>query len=104
MNASLKPVIAAIVDEFGQSCPLASSFPSAVHCLVKHQDSFEEAMINNARAGGDNAGRAGLVGAWLGAFLGIEGVPRKWRDRLAANEQIASAAKRLITNTVRTAV
>jgi ADP-ribosylglycohydrolase len=96
MNASLKPVIKTIVDEFGQSCPLASSFPSAVHCIVKHGDSFEDAMLNNARAGGDNAGRAGMIGAWAGALLGVEGIPREWRKRLAAAERIAALTERLV--------
>ncbi len=96
MNASLKSVIAATVDEFGQSCPLASSFPSAVHCVIKHGDSFEDAMINNARAGGDNAGRAGLIGAWIGALLGINGVPREWREGLAAKERITALVDRLV--------
>lgn len=96
MAASLKPVQSAIVDEFGQSCPLASSFPSCVHAAVKHWDSFEQAMLNNARAGGDNAGRAGMLGAWIGAMLGLQGVPREWRERLAARERIEGLVERLI--------
>ena len=57
-NADTKSVEAATA-EFGQSCPLEHSIPSAMHCLSKHADSYPEAMHANAAAGGDNAGRAG---------------------------------------------
>jgi ADP-ribosylglycohydrolase len=96
MNASLKSVHQAIVDEFGQSCPLASSFPSSVHCTVKHSESYEDAIVANARAGGDNAGRAGMIGAWLGASLGINAIPQAWRDRLSARRQISEWVEQVV--------
>lgn len=96
MNASLKSVHDATVDEFGQSCPLASSFPSSIHCAVKHSESFRDAITANARAGGDNAGRAGMIGAWLGAMLGIGAIPREWRERLAAKERIEKLVDKLL--------
>jgi len=73
---------------FGQSCPLAGSFPAAVQAAVRHGDSFAGALLATARAGGDNAGRAALVGAWLGAALGESGVPAEWRDRLTVRETV----------------
>jgi ADP-ribosylglycohydrolase len=97
MNASLKSVHEAIVNEFGQSCPLASSFPSAVHCAVKHSESYANAISENARAGGDNAGRAGLIGGWLGALLGIQGIPREWRERLTAGERIEKLVEKIVS-------
>jgi ADP-ribosyl-[dinitrogen reductase] hydrolase len=96
MNASLKSVQQAVVDEFGQSCPLASSFPSAVHCTVKHGESFADALVANARAGGDNAGRAGMIGAWLGAALGVSAIPREWRERLSARERIDAGVEAIL--------
>lgn len=96
MNASLKSVMTAAVDEFGQSCPLASSFPSAIHCTIKHGDSFVEAMLNNAAAGGDNAGRAGMIGAWLGAHGGLESIPQQWRRRLSAIGRLEPLVDRIV--------
>ncbi|MHA3770389.1 ADP-ribosylglycohydrolase family protein [Verrucomicrobiota bacterium sgz303538] len=97
MNASLKSVHDATVDEFGQSCPLASSFPSAIHCAVKHSESFADALQANARAGGDNAGRAGMIGAWLGASLGVGGIPKEWLARLNARNQIEKLVETLLS-------
>ncbi|RME74165.1 MAG: ADP-ribosylglycohydrolase family protein [Planctomycetota bacterium] len=81
---------------FGQACPLAQSFPATVHALLRHGDDLPRALIETLRAGGDNAGRAALLGAWLGAHLGVEAVPRAWTDRLAAHDRIAAALQRLV--------
>ena len=46
-NAAGQSVEAATA-EFGQSCPLEHSFPSSVHCLAKHANSYPDAMHANA--------------------------------------------------------
>ena len=85
---------------FGQSCPLEHSFPSAVHCLIKHADSYVDAMHANAAAGGDNAGRAGLLGAWLGAHLGAAAIPAAWCERLRAYAEINTNTEKLLRGSV----
>ncbi|MES2736874.1 MAG: ADP-ribosylglycohydrolase family protein [Verrucomicrobiota bacterium] len=83
---------------FGQSCPLAQSFPSALHAAWRHQDSFEDAILNTVRAGGDNAGRASMVGAWLGAVHGYEALPQAWLEKLTGHERIANAMDQLLSH------
>lgn len=81
---------------FGSSCPLAQSFPAAIHAAISHRDNFSAAILATARAGGDNAGRAAMIGAWLGASLGIAGVPAAWQERLTARTTINSAVEDLL--------
>ncbi|KAB0671024.1 ADP-ribosylglycohydrolase family protein [Oryzomonas sagensis] len=81
---------------FGQSCPLASSFPAAVHCALHHADDFGGALKATAAAGGDSAGRAAMVGAWLGASLGVSAIPPGWRKRLKAHAEIENGVGRLM--------
>lgn len=81
---------------FGQSCPLASSFPAALYATLVHQDDFGTAILATARAGGDNAGRAAMIGAWLGARLGLQGIPEVWRVRLTARDAIKRYVERLV--------
>ena len=95
-DAALKDVLTATLG-FGQSCPLPHSFPSSVHCLVKHSRSFNDAMIANAEAGGDSAGRAAMIGAWLGALHGFLAIPAPWRERLSAHDRIATLIEKLLT-------
>ena len=96
-DATLQTVEAA-TQEFGQSCPLEHSFPSSVHCLVKHSGSYNDAMLANAGAGGDSAGRAGMIGAWLGAHLGVEAIPASWRERLSAHAIITAAIEKILNH------
>lgn len=83
---------------FGQSCPLPQSFPSALHAAWRHHDSFETAVLSTIRAGGDNAGRASMIGSWLGAIHGMEGIPSAWLEKLTARERITKAMEQLFTH------
>ncbi|HKM58052.1 MAG TPA: ADP-ribosylglycohydrolase family protein [Chthoniobacterales bacterium] len=83
---------------FGQSCPLPRSFPSSIHTLLKYPDNFETAVLATLRAGGDNAGRAAMVGAWLGAHLGIDAIPESWRTRLTFRDRISSAVEKILAS------
>ena len=71
-----------------------------MHCLSKHAGSYAEAMHANAADGGDNAGRAGMLGAWLGAHLGASSIPVAWRERLTAHTQVKASIEKLIADSI----
>lgn len=75
-------------DLLGQSCPLICSFPSAVQATAKHNEDFATAILETARAGGDNAGRAAMIGSWIGARIGADELPREWIGKLNRAERI----------------
>ncbi|MBV9391457.1 MAG: ADP-ribosylglycohydrolase family protein [Verrucomicrobia bacterium] len=81
---------------FAQSCPLPGSYPSALHALLKCPDDFQAAILATLRAGGDNAGRAAMLGTWLGAHLGMEGIPERWRAKLTNKDRISKAAGAIV--------
>ncbi len=81
---------------FGQSCPLYSSFTAALHTLLVCPHDFGQAMHATAQAGGDNAGRASMLGAWLGAHLGIRAVPHEWRKGLTAYDLIEENIEKIV--------
>lgn len=81
---------------FGQSCPLPQSFPSALHAAWVHHDDFALAVLNTICAGGDNAGRAGMVGAWMGAVHGMEGIPEVWFEKLRCQEAVQKALNQIL--------
>ena len=80
----------------GQSCPLPKSLPSSVHALLKHPGNFKETILATIRAGGDSAGRAAVLGGWLGAHLGIDAIPETWRAKLSHADRIAAAVEKVI--------
>ena len=81
---------------FGQACPLPKSFPSSIHALLKHPEDFESAILATLRAGGDSAGRASMLGAWLGAHLGIAAIPKAWRAKLSGADRISTAVEKIL--------
>jgi ADP-ribosylglycohydrolase len=89
----LSPVDATLL--FGESCPLYSSFTAALHTTLTCKEDFVGAITATAQAGGDNAGRAAMIGAWLGAYHGIGAVPESWCLRLTAYKQIKADVERI---------
>jgi ADP-ribosylglycohydrolase len=67
-----------------------------LHAFLKHADDFETCILATIRAGGDNAGRAAMLGSWLGAHLGIQAIPREWRNRLTAASRINAALDKIL--------
>jgi len=82
--------------KFGQSCPLAGSFPAALQCALHYSNDLGQALRATAAVGGDNAARAAMIGSWLGAALGIRALPVAWCNRLAAHDEIASGVEWLL--------
>ncbi|WP_343562023.1 ADP-ribosylglycohydrolase family protein [Kiloniella sp. b19] len=64
----------------GRACHLPMSVPLMFH-ILRHGPDFSEAIELNTRCGGDNAGRAIMIGALLGAKYGLDpdrGIPLDW--------------------------
>jgi ADP-ribosylglycohydrolase len=95
LEETLNDVIEA-TQTFGQACPLEQSFPSALHAFLKHTSDFETCILATIRAGGDSAGRAAMLGSWLGAHLGTQAIPREWRTRLTAASRINTALDKIL--------
>ncbi|MGF1448421.1 MAG: ADP-ribosylglycohydrolase family protein [Opitutales bacterium] len=87
--------VAEATQVLGQSCPLLCSFPSAAHAAIRYPEDFKTCLLEILGAGGDNAGRAAIAGAWLGASLGLAQLPTDWVDRLNAKAEILKAAHSL---------
>jgi ADP-ribosylglycohydrolase len=77
---------------FGMACDLDFGLPSVAHNLVSAQ-SFEEAVRRNIYAGGDNCGRAIILGAIAGACYGD--IPDAWLARVPAIEEARSLIQQL---------
>jgi len=82
--------------EFGQACPLLRTFPSAMQTALHHADDYTQAILAALKAGGDNAARCAMIGAWLGASLGFDAIPSHWRNRLSAKDRIERAMTTLL--------
>ena len=84
----------AILD-LGQMCEIPAAFPAVIHLIAKYENNLKAALVENAMAGGDSAGRGLLVGLVLGAHLGMESIPPEWLNDMKAYQQIVDMLKRI---------
>lgn len=67
----------------------------AIYCSLKHQDSFEEAVIAAVNHSGDSDSTGAVTGNIIGAYLGITAIPKKFRENLELSEVILQMADEL---------
>lgn len=65
------------IRNFGPACGVEGGFEGVIHLLMTYDD-YKEAMIANAKAGGDTAARAMIVGMIMGAAG--KKIPESWKS------------------------
>ncbi len=83
--------------DLGQSSPLYHSFACALHGFLRQPSDFGACIVETLQAGGEGAGRAALLGSWLGAHLGVRAIPKEWRDRLTYRKMVGECADRIVS-------
>lgn len=76
------------IKTLGQSCSVLHAFPSTIYLIMKYENDFRKAMIENAMSGGDSAARGLMLGMVLGAYHTVEGIPEKWLHDMNAYSEI----------------
>lgn len=69
----------------GKASPTEGTLPGAVYFILKYADQEEglkKALQANAMVGGDNASRSIAIGMVLGAYKGVDAIPREWKETL----------------------
>lgn len=83
---------AEVTRHFGMACDLPYGLPSALHNIATAAD-YTTAVRRNIYAGGDNCGRAILVGAIMGA---LHGVPEGWQMQMTHKQEADALIDRLL--------
>jgi ADP-ribosylglycohydrolase len=60
-------------------CLAIDSIPFALLVFFEHRDDFRAGVLAAVNAGGDTDTNASMVGALIGARLGVDGIPEEWR-------------------------
>jgi poly(ADP-ribose) glycohydrolase ARH3 len=66
----------------GNGVEAFNSVPTAIYSFVSHPDSFKDVVLFAVSLGGDTDTIAAMAGAIAGAYLGVDAVPDKWREKL----------------------
>lgn len=89
-------IISEATKQLGKNSHLDQSYPAAIQAALKYCQNFTNAILENIQAGGDSAGRAALIGTWLGAYLGLAAIPEKWRRHLDHYATIKDETEQLL--------
>jgi ADP-ribosyl-[dinitrogen reductase] hydrolase len=82
------------ISEIRGSGYVVESLEAALWCFW-HSDSFESAILAAANLGDDADTTAAVCGQIAGAHYGIQGIPEKWRTKLAMGTEIETLASQL---------
>ncbi|HIQ46806.1 MAG TPA: ADP-ribosylglycohydrolase family protein [Sulfurovum sp.] len=69
----------------GKASPTEGTLPGSVYFILKYADEEEglkQALQANTMVGGDNASRSIAIGMVLGAYKGIDAIPKVWKESL----------------------
>ena len=80
------------VELYGKFCAFYGVLGSAYYCAARFSDDFEKAVLCSLNGGGQNTMRSSLVGALLGAHVGLKGIPQRFLDGLEDHENIVALA------------
>ena len=81
---------------YSPACYIEDSFPSVMYLAARYHQDFEGALIANTNAGGDNCHRGAVLGALMGAWLGYEAIPARWREGLLAGPEVGPEIEQFI--------
>lgn len=83
------------VQLYGQACCFWETMSSAYFCVARNLDNFEKAMLCSVNGGGQNCVRSSLVGALMGASVGLSKIPARFIEGLDDSENIVAWAKQV---------
>lgn len=70
------------IREFGPACGVEDGFSGVIYILNKYGKDFKNAMIQNAKAGGDSSARSMIIAMLLVASYGKEIIPLNWINQM----------------------
>jgi poly(ADP-ribose) glycohydrolase ARH3 len=79
----------------GRSVAVQESMPFAVYAFLRHPQSFEACLFCAILNGGDRDTLGAMACAVSGAYLGIEAIPKVWREKTQNRQYIEDLAIQL---------
>ena len=80
----------------GLSWPGEEALAIAVYCALKHRSGFRNAIIASVNHSGDSDSTGAIKGNILGAYLGLNSIPKEWVEKLELKGVIMQATDDLL--------
>lgn len=76
----------------GEGWVAEETWAIALFCTLKHLDSFEDAIVASVNHDGDSDSTGAVCGNLIGAILGYDAIPEKYKENIELKEVIVSLA------------
>jgi ADP-ribosylglycohydrolase len=83
------------IRQLGEGWVAEETFAIAVYCALKYPHDLDKALIASVNHSGDSDSTGAVTGNILGAYLGMEGIPQKYLDKLELKDVITEIAEDL---------
>lgn len=83
------------VHELGEGWVAEETLAIAVYCALKYENDFEKAIVTSVNHDGDSDSTGAVTGNIIGAYLGMNDIPRKFLDNLEIRDVISEIAEDL---------
>ena len=80
---------------YGMPCAIYHQLPAAYYLAARFHDDFESAVLHAVNGGGQNMSRAMLVGALVGAQVGLEGIPERFILGLENSDELLALCRKV---------
>lgn len=94
-HSSIKPIDA--ITRIGEGWVGEEALAIAVYCALKYRDDFKMAVISAVNHNGDSDSTGAITGNILGAYLGINSIPKSWIEKVELVDEIIQVADDLLS-------
>jgi ADP-ribosylglycohydrolase len=81
--------------EIGTSSDAIEAIPAATYCFLKHPHQYQMAVLSAVNAGDASDSIAALTGSMVGAYSGIDVVPKEWQLEVEDSDVLVGTAESL---------
>lgn len=92
---TLPPERALVRGGLGESWVGEEAVASAMYCIWRHPDDFTRAVLEAVNTDGDSDSIATITGSIAGARLGLDAIPRHWREGVEKSDYLHDLGRRL---------
>lgn len=93
-HSSMKPLSA--ISKLGEGWVGEEALAISVYCALKYATDFRNALITSVNHDGDSDSTGAITGNILGAYLGIDEIPREWIEKVELKDVIIQVADDLL--------
>lgn len=86
------------ISQLGEGWVAEEALGISVYCVLKYKNDFKKAIITAVNHDGDSDSTGAITGNIIGAYLGVNRIPKEWIDKVELKDVIIKIADDLIVS------